>query len=90
MIIDVVDVEVAGPFRLRVLFSNGSEGVYDMSYVRDLTGPVVEPLHDPEEFARAFVDYGAVTWPSGFDICPDSLYARMRDAGAFKSREAAE
>ena len=40
-----------------------------------------EPLRDPAYFAQVFVDeFGAVAWPNGVDLCPDSLYRDIRGA----------
>lgn len=33
-----------------------------------------EALQDPKEFAKAYVQDGAVTWPNGLDMAPDAMY----------------
>ena len=45
-------------------------------------GPMIEPLKVPDYFARVFVEMGAPTWPSGFDLDPINLYMQLRDSGA--------
>jgi hypothetical protein len=42
---------------------------------------MVEPLRDPDYFARVFLDYGAPTWPNSFDMSPDWLRIKMERAG---------
>ena len=42
---------------------------------------MVEPLRDPDYFARVFLDYGAPTWPNSFDMSPDWLRMNMEQAG---------
>ena len=90
MLIKVTDVEAIGPHRLRVAFSDGSHGDIDMRKdIMSRTGPVVEPLRDPKFFSQVIVDYGAPTWPNGYDICPVTLYDRMREAGLLQPPDVA-
>jgi hypothetical protein len=42
---------------------------------------MIAPLRDPEFFARVTLDYGAPTWPNGYDMCPDWLRMEMEKAG---------
>jgi hypothetical protein len=65
-----------------VRFTDGNEGVRDLSDVIAQGGPMVEPLKATDYFARAFVEMGAPTWPNGFDLDPINLYMELRDAGA--------
>jgi hypothetical protein len=87
--IDVVSVKPLGDFKLRVGFSDGSIGVRDFSSTVARAGEMVQPLKDPNFFARVFVELGALTWPNGFDLDPIALHDRMAEAGEL-SREAAE
>jgi hypothetical protein len=38
-------------------------------------GPMIEPLRGGLYFSQAFIDHGVLTWPNGFDVCPDVLRA---------------
>ena len=52
---------------LQVGFDDGTTGELDMA--DRLFGPMFELLHDPNEFAKVFVDeFGAVAWPCGADL----------------------
>jgi hypothetical protein len=53
-------------------------------------GPMIQPLKDTAYFARVFLDYGAPTWPNGFDMAPDALYDDMLEAGQLSREDAAE
>jgi hypothetical protein len=86
--IKVVDIERLGGHRLRVRFSDGSFGGHDFSAMTKETGPMLEPLRDAKYFARVFLDFGALTWPNGFDIAPEWLRREMEAAGEL-SRDAA-
>ena len=81
-IIEVLELRALPDHRLWVRFTDGSEGVRDLSDVIAQGGPMVEPLRSSEYFARVFVEMGAPTWPNGFDLDPINLYMQMRGAGA--------
>jgi hypothetical protein len=82
--VDVVKVRPMEAFRLWVQFSDGREGIADLSKLATRTGPMVEPLKDPAFFRRVFIESGAQTWPNGYDYAPSALYAEMRDAGVLR------
>ena len=42
---------------------------------------MLEPLRDQAYFARVFLEFGAPTWPNGFDIAPEWLRREMAAAG---------
>ena len=90
MILHVVEVEVLGPYVLSLTFDDGSNKVVDIQPL--LEGPVFEPLHDPEFFARVVVDptCGTVVWPNGADFAPEALseLADLKEAIATSSGEA--
>lgn len=73
--IRVSTVQILGGHRLRLGFTDGSEGVVDVApYLR---GPIFEPLReDPDLFAAVEVDdeLGTIVWPNGADLDPDVLY----------------
>jgi len=65
---------------LHVRFSDGSEGVHDFSGMVNEPGPMLEPLRDETYFSRVFLEFGAPTWPNGFDIAPEWLRREMQAA----------
>ncbi len=89
MLTRVTGFEKLGGFRLRLRFSDGSEGVHDFRNLVQEVGPMVEPLRDEAYFARVFLEFGAPTWPNGFDIAPEWLRREMEAAGEL-SKVAAE
>jgi len=82
--VDVVQIDAVEGYKLRVRFSDGSEGVRDFSDMIGKGGPMVEPLRSPEFFARVFVESGVPTWPNGFDIDAINLYMNMKAAGELR------
>jgi len=81
MLTKVTRLEKLGGFRLRVRFNDGREGVHDFASVVEEPGPMLEPLRDETYFARMFLEFGALTWPNGFDIAPEWLRRKMEAAG---------
>ena len=80
-LVDVVKVKPMEAFRLWVRFSDGREGVADLSGLVARAGSMVAPLRDPAYFNRVFVEAGVPTWPNGYDYAPSALYVEMRDFG---------
>ena len=89
MLVKVTRLEQAGGFKLRVSFNDGSEGVHDFALLLREQGPMLEPLREEAYFARVFLEFGAPTWPNGFDIAPEWLRREMAAAGEL-TRVAAE
>lgn len=86
--IKVVAIERLGGHRLRIRFSDGSFGEHDFSAMTKEPGGMIEPLRDEGYFGRVFLDYGAPTWPNGFDIAAEWLRREMEAAGELR-RDAA-
>lgn len=79
-----VEISTLEAYRLKVRFQDGTEGV--VSLEGDLSGPMFEPLRDPEFFAQATIDkFGVVCWPNGADLAPDALYNDIRSAQGKRS-----
>jgi hypothetical protein len=88
-LVDVIRLRPLDGHRLWLRFTDGSEGIRDLSEVISRDGPMIEPLRDPAYFKRVFIEMGVPTWPNGFDLDPINLYMQLRDAGAL-TRAAAE
>jgi hypothetical protein len=89
MLTKVSSLKRLGGFRLRVAFSDGSVGEHDFASLVKEPGPMLEPLRDEAYFARVFLEFGALTWPNGYDMAPEWLRREMEKAGELSS-EAAE
>jgi hypothetical protein len=86
--VDVLRLRPLEGYRLWVRFTDGSEGVRDLSGVIAQGGPMVEPLKARDYFARVFVEMSAPPWPNGFDLDPTNLYMELRDTGALTAAAA--
>jgi hypothetical protein len=68
----VVQAEYRGGYRIRLTFNDNSSKTVD--FTSWLTGPIFEPLKEPEYFKTFFLDGGTVAWANGADIAPETLY----------------
>ena len=61
-------------FKIAFTYEDGLVAELDFKgHIEQMHGPIAEPLADESFFCQAFIDQGVVTWPNGFDICPDVL-----------------
>ena len=75
-----------GP-RLMLQFSDGTTGDYDCSSLLAMSGPMAQPLKDPNYFNRVFVEMGAPTWPNGFDLAPSAIHKELAATGLLRRSE---
>ena len=83
-LVKVSKVRALPPYRLELLFSDGSSGVIDLIEFVEADGPVVEPLRDPKFFGRVFLSMGVPTWPNGCDVDPTRLRMDLEAQGALQ------
>jgi Protein of unknown function (DUF2442) len=80
--IKILSLAVTGPHRLMLAFSDGSRGEWDgWPLFSTRVTVLTEPLLEPHEFARAFIENGALAWPNGLEFAPWSLHEELRAAG---------
>ncbi len=80
----VVALQAKPGLRLDVTFEDGTRGEVRLQEFLDapaVRGSVFERIRDPEVFAQARVELGAVTWPNGADLAPDAMYDAIRAQG---------
>ena len=77
---DAVSVRPIESYCIDVRLRDGSTGVFDLKPY--LTKGVFRELNDPAYFNQVGIQFGAVTWPNGQDISPETLHTRMKMAGA--------
>jgi hypothetical protein len=75
--LELIGAEYVDGYRIQVRFSNGEEGVVDLTEA--LWGPVFEPLKDLAKFKRFRVSdlFHTITWENGADLAPEYIYDRM-------------
>lgn len=78
-------LRVLPEWQLAVTFNDGTSGVVDVSVlVHEPDAGVFEALRDPDYFANACLDCGAVSWPNGADLAPDAMYKEIRRCGIWR------
>jgi hypothetical protein len=74
----VTDVRPLMGRTLEVEFRDGTKGSIDLhELIYSSDAGVFEALRDDDEFARVYIDHGAVTWPCGVDLAPDGMWAEI-------------
>ncbi len=72
-------VEPTSNFELICKFDNDAVKQYDVKPFFEKTGPMLEPLRRIAYSKRVFLEMGVPTWPNGFDICADPIFADAKD-----------
>lgn len=72
---DVKFIKALSNYRIYVEIENGRRGVFDMKPYLDRG--VFRELRNTHYFDQVGILLGAVTWPHGQDIAPESLLAEM-------------
>ncbi len=72
-----VEVKPLAPFRIWLRFSDGAEGIVDLSHLAGLG--VFRAWDEPGFFELAFISQESrtVTWPGELDLDPDVLYSQV-------------
>lgn len=73
MILHVVRAEYLGEHRVRLWFSDSSNGEVDLSNALD--GPIFAPLQDPAYFGAFRLEGHTLAWDNGADFAPEYLHS---------------
>jgi hypothetical protein len=80
MLTKIERAEYLRGYRVRLYFSDGTEGDYDFAWMKTASGEMVEPMKDLRYFRRLFAQAGALCWPNGYDMDGHSLQAYIQEA----------
>ena len=83
-LIKLVALRHLSPSRLGLTFSDGSAGEWSAADLLARNTVMTRPLADPDYFARAFIEAGALAWPNGLELSAASLHRRLDEAGALQ------
>ena len=80
----LAEVKILSNYRLSVKFLDGTRGEVDLSrLILGAQAGVFSLLRDPSIFTKAYIEYGAVTWPGEIDLAPDSMYDQIKRHGTW-------
>ena len=71
----------AGDSKVALVFSDGSEGVYDFAALLAKDALLVLPLREADVFKRFFLELGALCWPNGLELSGADLHKQLSAAG---------
>jgi hypothetical protein len=88
MLVNVVEAKALEGLKLWLRFSDGTEGVVDLS--REALPGLLGQLRDPGFFVQVWVDpeLKAPVWPGGLDLDPLVLYAKVLGRPPLEEAEA--
>ena len=86
--IKLVSIRPAGQAQLDLTFSDGSSGRWSAAALIERDTELTRPLREPDYFARAFVEAGALAWPNGLELSAHSLHRRLDEAGTLRRQAA--
>lgn len=69
---------------LEIEFSDGSAGDYDLAPVLAKDTELRRPLLDPIYLDRFSLDLGALCWPNGLELSPETIHHRLSTAGSLR------
>jgi hypothetical protein len=69
---------------VRLEFSDGSTGDYDIAPLITRGTSLTSVLADDAYFARFFLELGALAWPNGFELAPGALHRQLKERGALR------
>ena len=72
----VIEAEYVSGYVVKLKFRDGTVGEIDLE--AELTGPVFEPLRDPEMFRRFTIAFHTLAWENGADFAPEFLREHVR------------
>ena len=75
--IKLVRLALVGDDALQLVFSDGTAALWSAADLIARDTVMTRPLADPDYFARAFIESGALAWPNGSELSADSLHRRL-------------
>ena len=87
--IKILRAQVVSDRIIRLEFSDGSAGDYDLTGVLSRDTEMVRSLKDPAFFADFFLELGALCWRNGFELSGESLHRRLSERGQLHRADAA-
>jgi hypothetical protein len=81
MVLKVVSIRTAPPYKLVITFSDGAYGTFNASGMIGQRGEGAELLRERRYFGQVELANGVPTWPNHFDLSPEWLREEMLGRG---------
>ncbi|AFL73593.1 DUF2442 domain-containing protein [Thiocystis violascens] len=82
--IKIANAESLHDRTIRLEFSDGTTGDYDLRPLIARGTEMVKPLEDMEFFQQFFLELGALCWPNGFELSGGGIQRRLREQGMLR------
>jgi len=79
--IKIVKAEFLQDRVIRLDFSDGTRGDYDLQHLIARGTEMVKPLENEDFFRQFFLELGALCWPNGFELSGGGIQRRLREEG---------
>jgi hypothetical protein len=83
--IKIVQADFVQDKVIRLAFSDGTGGDYDLAPLIARETEMVKPMEDAAFFQRFFLELGALCWPNGFELSGGGIQRRLREQGRLQS-----
>lgn len=71
-------------YKLEAEFVDGTHGFVEMEQlITSQKAGVFAKLKDVGIFNKAYIEYGAVTWPNEIDLAPDAMHNEIKSNGVW-------
>ena len=87
--IKILHAKVVANHVIRLEFSDGSAGDYDLTELISRDTEMVRPLTDPAFFGDFFLELGALCWRNGFELSASGLHRKLAERGVLRRVDAA-
>lgn len=87
--INIVQAHYVEARVVRLFFSDGCSGDFDVQPLIDRSTVMVKPLEDDVFFQDFFIELGALCWKNGFELSPESLYQKLSAQDLLKFKQVA-
>jgi Protein of unknown function (DUF2442) len=81
----VTKVQPLSDGQIYVEIKNGATGIFDVKPY--MNRGILQELQNKHYFNQVYIFLGAVTWPNGQDIAPETLLKKMEACEPMKSNE---
>ncbi len=69
-------------YKVKLGFSTGEKGTVSLDYIFGIPKNLATEVLKGGMFEKCFLEGGALAWPNGLELCPDSLYQKFQEQKA--------